>query len=920
MSTVSGAALVGRVDELDRLSACCRAVAQGRGALVLLDGDAGTGKTRLLSEIAGPPFLPKGYVTAVAGALDYARAPYAPIRDLLSALNKRFPKVLAANPVLSADLAPVLEFRPADESDAGSGQQRRVLDAVVQAVGLYAAQSPVLLALEDVHWIDSASADVLAHLARAIPAMRALLVVSFRPAEAREDQRAQNLLAQLSRAAAIALSLKPLPAADAMMLIDDIATPRLSMDVRRSICRLADGNPLLLVEFTKLAMESPDALTGSLPITLKALVADRLARFDALDVDVLRVAAVMGEFEPRVLAEIAGIDEARVLGTLRKGRDASIIGEQRSSGAPFVFRHSLIRHAITDDLLAFETKQLHARIAERLEREPHPAHVRLAHHYYHAGATEKSRTYNQLAAAQARAVLAYSDAVQFLERAIDGRPLDEATRDLYRELADAYSAANRPGDAVKVSERLFEFAIARDDAAEIAAVGFEYARQRYQLLDDDGSIETIRRAIEAVDAREHPSLAFNLLATCGWYLAHLRRTEEAADVLNAASELREHGDDRGLVRYFEASAARKVHSGEGLGYRSDLETAIAIAESAHERAADLKFLVLRFDTAIALSMASNLDDMEFARTQREKVWTLAQTAPAHIVAGTLAMSAWSAVLSGDLEAAARYIAKALPVAEEAPLLSFSIACAGIPLALHTDDPLLLRRCARPRLLENAFASNTPNVFGPVAAAVASQMRAQNRVDEARALVTRALKRLQDASNNIPLVVEAARCAAGDALPHGLAMLERMKASSRSANGGWHLAMAYASTGQERRDHAARAAEIFGSIPWRIYEAEALELAGRANEALETYRRCGCTADVRRLENASVMRANAGLSKREFEVANLVADGRSNRSIADELSLSERTVENHIASIFTKLSLRSRAEIAAYIARGTAEAG
>src|SRR5690348_12510516 len=142
MGTASGAALVGRAEELNRLSACAQAVGRGTGALVLLDGDAGTGKTRLLSEIVRAPFLPKGFATAVAGALDYARAPYAPIRDLLAVLDKRFPKVLQSNRVLAAQLQPVLEFRPAD--DAGDpAQQRRLLDAVVQAISLYAAESPI---------------------------------------------------------------------------------------------------------------------------------------------------------------------------------------------------------------------------------------------------------------------------------------------------------------------------------------------------------------------------------------------------------------------------------------------------------------------------------------------------------------------------------------------------------------------------------------------------------------------------------------------------------------------------------------------------------------------------------------------------------------------------------------------------------
>lgn len=915
MSTVSGgAALVGRADELHRLRECFRGVADGSGTLVLIDGDAGAGKTRLLAEVMNAPFLPRGYAAVSAGALDYARAPYAPIRDLLVSLDKRFPKVLQTNRVLAAELQPVLEFRPAGEEENDPAQRRRLLDAVVQAISLYAAQSPVMLALEDVHWIDSASADVLEHLSRGISAMRALLLVSFRPVEARQDERAQHLLAQLSRNAALSLSLKPLAPADAMVLIDDVGGASLPMAVRRSICRLADGNPLLLIEFAKVAIENPDALNGSLPLSLKALVADRLARFDAADVDVMRVAAVMGEFDPRMLGEIACMDETRVISTLRKARTASIIAEQRTAGAPFVFRHALIRHAITDDLLAIETERLHARIAERLEREAATAqlHSRLAHHYYHAGIRDKARTYNEIAGAEALKIYAYADAAQLLERAIDERALDESTKHLYKHLSEAYTGGQRPLDAANIGKQLFELALRSDDQEAIAEAGFAYARQRYQLLDDEGSIAIMRQACEALDAQRFPGLAFNLYSTLAWYFAQLRRLGEASEALKSAESLRDHGDGPGLVRFYEASGVRKVHAGEGLSYRGDIEKALEIAQNL-----DPKVYIFRLDTAIAIAMASNIDDMEFARAQCEKLWKLAQAVPASTIAGTLASSAWSTYLRGEIETARALIAKAIPFAEEAPLLSFSIACTGIPIALHTGDALLLRQCARPRLLERAFASHTPNVFGPVAAAVAGQLRTQGRIEEARALVTQAVRKLPHALNNVPLIIESARCAAPEATQKGLSMLEPLRGQSRSGEGGWYLASAYGCTGEERRAYAARAAEMFADIPWVVYQAEALELAGEPEAALDLYRRCGFSVDVGRLETLGATRAKSGLSKREFEVAALVAEGRSNRSIAQALSLSERTIENHIASIFAKLTLRSRAEVAAYMARGGA---
>jgi DNA-binding NarL/FixJ family response regulator len=121
----------------------------------------------------------------------------------------------------------------------------------------------------------------------------------------------------------------------------------------------------------------------------------------------------------------------------------------------------------------------------------------------------------------------------------------------------------------------------------------------------------------------------------------------------------------------------------------------------------------------------------------------------------------------------------------------------------------------------------------------------------------------------------------------------------------------------RAQEALSAAQGFNDVRWTMYEAEALELAGERERALAIYSACGSAADVRRLEARSSAQSQSTLSKREWEVANLVAEGKSNRAIADALVLSERTVENHISSIFAKLNLRSRAEVAAFMARSGA---
>jgi DNA-binding CsgD family transcriptional regulator len=909
MSTVSGAALIGRGDELERLRECARSIAQGAGTLVLVDGEAGAGKTRLLAEVMKAPFLPRGYTAVSAGALDYARAPYAPIRDLLIALDKRLPKVLAGNAVLAAELRPVMDLAPV-ESGAGNGSQRRILDAVVQALEKYTAAAPVMLAIEDVHWIDRASADVLLHLSRRIANLRALVLVSFRPAEAEADEEIRNLVAQLARSAAVSFSLKPLALSDALLLVDDVATRDLSMDARRRICEMADGNPLLLVEYTKLASQSADALHGTLPVTLKGLIADRLAGFDSIDVDILRVAAEMGQFELPLLADIAGVSAERVLATLKKARRASIVEERKDRGG-FMFRHALIRRAITDELLSVERTTLNRRIAERLEREGSATslHSRLAHHYAAAGVDEKARRYSELAAGEAMSVYAFADAAVLFERAIDGRELNAETLDLYSRLADAYTLAHRAGDALQVTEKLFAHAVQCSDSQAIGHWGFELSRRRYALLDDLQAIEAVRVALQHVDAATHPGIAFNLHATHAWYLGSLRRVEEGIDALRPATALFEHGDDEMRIRYHEAQSYIHVHGGMIEGFREHAEAALKLAE----RIGGAIYL-RRLENIVGLALASNLDDMEFALEICARFERAAAVSPESIAAPYSALMAWPLYLSGQLMRARAILAPSFTITEDAPLIAFLVARTGIPLALHLDDQLLLRRCARPRLLQSAFASKVPNVFGPVAAAVSAQLRCEKRSDEAAALLEQTIKRLESAANNLPLMIEAAHTNASAILPRVFELLEDLSKDSRSARAALHLCKAYVSRGQVRTEQALAAARVFNDVRWTLYEAQALELAGERASALELYRSCGSVSGVRRLEARSVVQSQSPLSKREWEVAALVAEGKSNRSIADALVLSERTVENHISSIFTKLNLRSRAEVAAFIAR------
>jgi len=281
--------------------------------------------------------------------------------------------------------------------------------------------------------------------------------------------------------------------------------------------------------------------------------------------------------------------------------------------------------------------------------------------------------------------------------------------------------------------------------------------------------------------------------------------------------------------------------------------------------------------------------------------------------------AWHRYLHGRLAEARAALDDALREEIDVPVRLFWFARVGIVLAVRTGDPLLLHRCTRTGLLDAAFASKDPVVFGPVVASVVEQLRAEKRTSELVTLLDQTVKRIEDPANNLPLLIAAARHAV-PCCDHALALLDVIAPKSRSGNAALLLARAYRAPAAQRVSIDHDAAQAFRSIGWRLYEAESYELAGDDEAAATLYAQCGATADVERLKARTakrVSRSDSPLTKREWEIGALVAEGKSNRAIAQQLVLSEKTVENHIASIFNKLNLRSRTEIAAHVARETA---
>ena len=499
---------VGRIEELDVLEAALVRATNSEPAVVLVGGEAGVGKTRLVAELTarcaidGTRVLTGGCVPVGDGAL-----PYAPIVEALRPL----PAELGADAVRElagpswpelARLLPGLGEPPGGRP--GQAAQTRLFELLLGVLGRLGEWSPLALVVEDLHWADRSTRDLLAFLVRNLRRERVLAVVSYRSDEPGTDWlgpylavldrsgRAQRVeLPRLDRAETVAQLVGILGAAPPAELVDAV--------FGRSV-----GNPL----FTEELLGAIRAGSGELPPTLRDLLRGRVQALPELARQVLAVVAVAGRRVPhRLLAEVAGLEDQPLVQALRAAvADQLLVTRPGEDG--YELRHALLAEVIQADLVPGERARLHAAYARALTERPELADAspavaaaELAVHWDAAG------EWAQALPARVRAGLA-------AERA---RALAEADGHYQRALTlwERVPEPGQPGGLDWVG------LLAR--AAETAA--FVAAPER--------AIALVERALDGVDRTVEPVRAAVLLAQLGF---GRRLAGREADALAAFEE------------------------------------------------------------------------------------------------------------------------------------------------------------------------------------------------------------------------------------------------------------------------------------------------------------------------------------------------------------------------------------------------
>jgi DNA-binding CsgD family transcriptional regulator/tetratricopeptide (TPR) repeat protein len=417
---------VGRVGELAELELALREAAGENPVVVLLGGESGVGKTRLVGELERR--LSDQDVVLLRGeAVEEAdgELPYAPLIGALRPLVRaRHPALEALGRASRAQLGALLpgldeDTAPPDRGDPSS--QLRLFEALLELLDLLSEDRPLVLTLEDLHWADRSTRTFVDFLARSLRRERVMLVLSYRTDELHRRHPLRSLMSELERLErGRRIELDPFDRAElAEALADILGEPPSDKLVERLYMR-SEGNPLYTEELLAAGLDG----RGAAPQSLRDAFMLRIERLSADAQSAARAIAAGRALDEPTIAEVTGIEHEALHVALREAvaEQMLVAGED----GRLSFRHALLREAMYDDLLPGERSELHLALARAFERDAGAGGDRgvelasaIAHHYATAGDQPAALRATVQAALVAREVSAYGDAADLAERALD---------------------------------------------------------------------------------------------------------------------------------------------------------------------------------------------------------------------------------------------------------------------------------------------------------------------------------------------------------------------------------------------------------------------------------------------------------------------------------------------------------------------
>ena len=840
--------LLERDAELLMCAALVEGTRQGSGGVLLICGEAGSGKTSLVRAARAAAAGRTAFFTGSCEPLSVP-VPLAPIRELAAAAGAR------------------------EQIDAAAADRMQLARSLLDAL---TATGPAIAVVEDAHWADPGTLDVLRLLARWVEARPLGVIVTYRDDELSAHEELTLLVGDLVRSPVVTrIGLVPLSPAAMRSLAAPTGTDAGELE------RVTGGNPFLVTESL--------IAGGPLPASVRAATLARVTRLGAAARGVIDAAAIIGQrFSPRLLSAVAPEASSAV-------EEAIAHGVLTDDGASLGFRHELIRQAVEGSISAPRAAELHARVLQGLAADtPAASPAQLAHHAELAGFASQAAEHAEAAAAEAERIGALREASLQLARVIRLRA-DASPDDRFELLVRYARAAN--------------FASRMQDAL-------------------DGAAEAVALA-ERMGVRHKTGRAHAVLA---WALWSLDRVQEARQAAVAAVEnLEDAGDPAALARAHAALIRMEATAFDSQAAVRAAPRAVALATDAGVEEARIDILISAGlarghlgDPLAGASLAEALAEAKAAQLPIQTIrayvngLSVASEARDHRTVDQLAAAAlplfeeFQTAIPHDyamvLLARSQLDRGRWDEAMESARRARRTGHGGRPVALAVEGLVRLRRGDRAgtALLDEALRdlAGVPAAWrhGVVRAALAEAAWLAGDRHEclAHARAGRAGPYAEQfARSSGELALWTVRCGApAEPSPRAPEAIRReLEGDWRGATRAWDAVGA---------PYEAALARLLGDEP-----------AGR--DAIAALRRLGAVATIRAFTRERSARgarpvrgprrttlANAaGLTRREQEVLARVAQGQTNAGIAQSLHLSERTVAHHVSAILRKLGARNR---------------
>ena len=561
--------LVGRDAEIDTLRGSWGSAMSGRGGMVLVSGEPGSGKTRLARELIDYARITGGTVLSGGCYELEAATPYLPFVEALRTWvhersDDELREAVGDSGAELARLAPELASRlgpfPEGPELSASEQRLRLFDGIARCFFKLAEANGLLLFVDDLQWADQASLGLLHYLVRLIGKEKVLVLGCYRETELDRAHPLGEALDNWNRErAAVRVHLSRLgsDATTAMLSVllgDECLNERFCADIHRE----TEGNPFFIEEVVKTLVDEGQIVCECgewrrreegghlvLPQGVKAAIGRRLDHVSVPTTDVLRTAAILGKvFDYAELAAVAGTSEDELLDAVDEAVAAQLL--ETRSGETIAFTHDKIREVLYHELNPIRRRRLHTRVAEGLETLRSQggcvAVEDLAHHFMEGGTLEKGHDYAMEAAADATTIFAYADALRLYERAREcaealGRHDELSTID-----AAMGEVATLKGEPLVAAEHYERALAATDDADEALRLKCRIG-EAYVLLGDARALTFVEEVKTALDPATQPVEFARVMMIEGRFHHYHGRSGEAKQRLHQSLEAAERSGD-----------------------------------------------------------------------------------------------------------------------------------------------------------------------------------------------------------------------------------------------------------------------------------------------------------------------------------------------------------------------------------------